>query len=79
MVGMLFRSVDNSDIEKKLYVFLKANIVRPSEETGLGGLQNISNEHRQAFEESEEQFQKQQDIPGVVPEPMSPESVLDYK
>ena len=77
LVGALFRSVDNSDIEKKLYVFLKANIVRPYEEARLADLQKISEEHRKAFEKSEAEFQKHEDFPGITPEPMRPERVLE--
>ncbi len=77
LVGALFRSVDNSDVEKKLYVFLKANIVRPSEEARLVDLQNISEEHREEFEKSEAEFQKHEDFPGITPEPMRPERVLE--
>ena len=77
LVGALFRSVDNSDVEKKLYVFLKANIVRPYEEARLADLQKISEEHRKAFEESEAEFQKHEDFPGITPEPMRPERVLE--
>ncbi|HUT57583.1 MAG TPA: hypothetical protein VNA25_07000, partial [Phycisphaerae bacterium] len=73
----LFRSVDNSDIEKKLYVFLRANVVRPYEEAKLADLQKISEDHRRAFEQSEAQFQEHEDIPGIRPEPMAPEHVLD--
>jgi type II secretory pathway component GspD/PulD (secretin) len=80
LVGMLFRSIDNSNVEKKLYVFLKANIVRPYDEARLTDLQNISEEHERAFEESESEFQKLQDIPGIPPKPMPPDGVLrDYK
>lgn len=77
LIGGLFRSVDNSDVERKLYVFLKANIVRPSEEARLVDLQKISEEHRKAFEESEAEFQKHEDFPGITPEPMRPERVLE--
>ncbi len=77
LVGALFRSVDNSDVEKKLYVFLRANVVRPYEEAKLVDLEKISEDHRRAFEESEAQFQEHEDIPGIKPEPMSPEHVLD--
>ena len=42
LIGGLCRSVDNSDVEQKLYVFLKANIVRPYEESRLKDLQTIS-------------------------------------
>jgi type II secretory pathway component GspD/PulD (secretin) len=77
LVGALFRSVDNSDVEKKLYVFLRANTVRPYEEARLVDLQKISEEHRKAFEESEAEFQKHEDFPGITPEPMRPERVLE--
>lgn len=77
LIGGLFRSVDNSDVEKKLYVFLKANIVGPYEGAGLVDLQKISEEHREAFEKSEAEFQKHEDFPGVTPEPMEPERVLE--
>lgn len=80
LIGAAFRNVNNSDIERKLYVFLKANIVRPSDDSGLTDLQNISDEHRDAFERSESAFQKHQDIPGLKPKPMQPDGVLrDYK
>jgi type II secretory pathway component GspD/PulD (secretin) len=80
LVGGIFRSVDNSDVEKKLYVFLKANIVRPYEESRLKDLQTISEEHQNAFEKSESKFQKMEDFPGIAPDPMQPERVLkDYK
>jgi type II secretory pathway component GspD/PulD (secretin) len=80
LVGTLFRSIDNSDIEKKLYVFLKANIVRPYDDSGLADLQEISAEHRDAFEQSESDFQKLQSVPGIPSQPMQPEGVLrDYQ
>jgi type II secretory pathway component GspD/PulD (secretin) len=77
LIGALFRSVDNSDVEKKLYVFLKANIVRPYEEAKIVDLQKISEGHRKAFEKSEAEFQKHEDMPGIAPKPMRPERVLE--
>jgi len=77
VVGGLFRSVDNSDVEKKLYVFLKANIVRPYEEARLADLEKISKDHREAFEKAEAQFQKHENFPGVTPRPVEPERVLE--
>ncbi|MFC1636956.1 secretin N-terminal domain-containing protein [Planctomycetota bacterium] len=77
LVGGLFRSVDNSDIEKKLYVFLKANIVRPFEEAQLEDLQQISEQHQKAFEKSETEFQNHQNVPGIKPRPMKPKRVLN--
>jgi len=77
LIGALFRSVDNSDVERKLYVFLKANIVRPSKEARLEDLEKISEEHQKAFEKSEAEFQKHKDFPGVTPKPIRPERVLE--
>ena len=77
LVGILFRSVHNSDIDKKLYVFLKANIVRPFKQNRLKDLQQISQKHREAFEKSEMEFQDHQHIPGIKPQPMKPERVLN--
>jgi len=77
LIGVLFRSVDNSDVEKKLYVFLKANIVRPYEKAETEDLHKISEENRKAFEKSESEFQNHEDIPGIKPESMQPERVLD--
>jgi len=80
LIGAAFRSLNNSDIERKLYVFLKANIVRPYDDSGLIDLQKISEEHRDAFEQSESEFQGHEDIPGLKPKPMQPAGVLrDYK
>ena len=79
LAGALFRSVNNNDIEKKLYVFLKANIVRPFDESQLKDLQAISKEHEDAFEKSESQFQEVETIPGISPKPMPPKRILkDY-
>jgi general secretion pathway protein D len=80
LIGILFRSIDNSDVEKKLYVFMKANIVRPYDESKLTDLQELSREHEEAFERSESEFQDLQAIPGIPPKPMEPQKVLgDYR
>ena len=36
LIGVLFRSIDNSDVESKLYIFVKAYALRPVE--GVRGL-----------------------------------------
>jgi len=77
LVGILFRSIENNDLEKKLYVFLKANIVRPYDETGTADLQKISQQQRETFETSEAEFQKHEGVPGLKPKPMQPERVLE--
>ncbi len=78
LVGGLFRDTSNSDLQTKLYVFLKAEILRPSEAVaGLPELERISNRSRSAFEDYERRFQEYQDWPGAEPEPMDPLRVLD--
>lgn len=79
LVGILFRSVARSDIQSKLYVFVRAEIIRPAEV--LAGaqkdLERISERNRAAFEKHEEEFQSYQDWPGIKPEPVDPEKVLE--
>ena len=78
LVGGLFRSTNNSVEDSKLYIFVKANILRP--ETAMAGLPelvNISDKNRTAFEKSETEFQKHEDWPGIKPKPVDPVRVLD--
>jgi type II secretory pathway component GspD/PulD (secretin) len=78
IVGAAFRSTGNSDIEKKLYVFVKAEIIRPADVmAGNDALQKLSEKHRMAFERHEAEFQQEQSIPGVKAKSMSPDKVLD--
>jgi general secretion pathway protein D len=78
LVGGLFRSVSNSDEASKLYIFVKANVLRPHETVaGLPELERISDRNRAAFERFEEKFQKLEDWPGIKPEPMDPLRILD--
>jgi len=78
LVGGLFRNVANSDKANKLYIFVKANILRPDETAaGLGQLQQISAMNRVAFEREEKQFQAREDWPGLEPAPMEPVRVLE--
>ncbi|OHB80221.1 MAG: hypothetical protein A2Z25_08475 [Planctomycetes bacterium RBG_16_55_9] len=79
LVGGAFRSVSNSNVQSKLYVFVRAEIIRPAE--ALAGthedLKRISEQNRTAFEEHEEEFQAYQYWPGIKPKPTDPEKVLD--
>jgi type II secretory pathway component GspD/PulD (secretin) len=63
LVGGVFRSIANSDVQSKLYVFVRAEIIRPSE--ALAGshedLERISKKDRAAFEKAEAEFQSHQD------------------
>jgi type II secretory pathway component GspD/PulD (secretin) len=76
IIGGLFRKIDNNSRQSKLYIFVKANILRPSETT-LPDLRRISEKNRVAFEEHESEFQRYRDWPGVEPKPMDPLRVLD--
>lgn len=76
LLGGLFRSVANSDKANKLYIFVKANILRPDETTGMAQLKRISDESRAAFESAESKFQERADWPGFEAKPMEPRKVL---
>ena len=78
LVGGLFRSTLDSADDSKLYIFVKANILRPEATlTGLSELERISERNRKAFEENETRFQKYEDWPGIKPQPVDPVRVLD--
>jgi len=78
LLGGLFRSASNSARDSKLYIFVKANILRPDETlAGLPELERISARNRAAFEEFEEEFQNYEDWPGIKPKPMDPLRVLE--
>ncbi|MCP4260935.1 MAG: hypothetical protein GY774_26005 [Planctomycetes bacterium] len=78
LIGGLFRSTDNNDIERNMYVFVKAEVIRPDEGGFVDNeLQRISDRNRDAFEKHEIEFQKYQNWPGVSPKVMSPLKVLE--
>jgi general secretion pathway protein D len=78
LLGGLFRSTSNSDIQRNLYVFVKAEIIRPPDDGyASNDLQQISDRTKNAFEKHELEFQKYQDWPGVKPQPMEPLKVLE--
>ncbi len=80
LAGGLFRKINDSSNQTRLYVFVKANILRPDETVaGLADLQKMSDRNREAVESFEERFQKHQDWPGIKSEPMDPLRVLDAK
>jgi type II secretory pathway component GspD/PulD (secretin) len=78
-VGGLFRSISTRDSQRKLYLFIKAEIIRPAETAiaGLPDLERISERNRMAFEKHEAEFQGYQDWPGIKPKPVEPFKVLD--
>lgn len=80
IVGGLFRKIDNSSRQSRLYVFVKADILRPAEnQEGLPDLERISEKNRLAFEKYEEKFQTYKDWPGIKPKPVDPLRVLNIE
>ncbi|MDD5459765.1 MAG: secretin N-terminal domain-containing protein [Phycisphaerae bacterium] len=78
LIGGLFRGVTDSGEQSRLYVFVKANIIRPGDQlAGLEDIKRVSERNRRAFEELEERFQEQEDWPGVKGKPMDPVRVLE--
>jgi len=79
LLGGLFRSVSNEDRQSKLYVFVKAEVIRPEEGLahGLEDLEKLSERNRLAFEKHEKEFQDYQSWPGVKAKPVHPEKVLE--
>ena len=80
ILGGLFRSTSNSDIQRNLYVFVKAEIIRPADADlaqADSHLHQISDRNREAFEEHEKKFQEYHDWPGIKPKSMEPINVLD--
>jgi general secretion pathway protein D len=77
VVGALFSSYDKTVHDDKLYIFVKANIIRPEESGGIKQIRQISNRNRIEFEKDEAAFQDYQEIPGIKPEPVDPQKVLE--
>jgi general secretion pathway protein D len=77
LVGALFRTVDNNDESNKLYVFVKATILRPDDTVGLGQLKEISERNKLDFEKAERKFQGFKDVPGIKPEPLEPVRLVE--
>jgi type II secretory pathway component GspD/PulD (secretin) len=78
LVGGLFRGIDNKGNQGRLYVFVKANVIRPGNQVeGLEDIRRVSEKYREQFEEMEGAFQKAQDWPGIPPKPKYPERVLE--
>ncbi len=77
LLGGLFRSTSNTSKQTKLYIFVKAHILRPG--TGLTSdeLIEISDENRVEFETTETEMQEYEDWPGIKPKPMEPLKILD--
>ncbi|MBM4027347.1 MAG: hypothetical protein FJ280_18365 [Planctomycetes bacterium] len=81
LVGGLFRSVRNADDQRKLYMFVKAEIIRPDETVahGMKELEVLSERDRLAFEKNELEFHRYEDWPGIKPKRVDPPKVLDAR
>jgi general secretion pathway protein D len=81
LLGGLFRSINNEDTQSKLYVFVKAEIIRPAETLaqGMRDLQVLSERDRTAFERHEQEFQNREQWPGIKDKPTAPARVLDAR
>ena len=77
VAGALFRSASKVDTGNKLYIFVKANILRPEQTAGLKQLEKISRTNRIEFERAESEFQRHGLFPGIKEEPIPPEKVLE--
>ena len=77
-VGGLFRTTSNQDDQSRLYVFVKAHILRPGKEfEGLSDIEVVSAKNRATFEKYEREMQEYEDWPGIKPKPMDPLQVLE--
>jgi general secretion pathway protein D len=78
LIGGLFRNVSNTDTQNRLYVFVKANILRPASEiTEESDIIKISKQNRARFENYEKEMQEYEDWPGIKPKPMDPIKILE--
>jgi general secretion pathway protein D len=80
-IGGLFRTINKRDLQSKLYIFVKAEIIRP---TGpltqeMRQLEVLSDRNREAFEKHEQEFQGYQSWPGIKSKPIDPPKVLEAR
>lgn len=81
LVGGLFRSISNNDFQSKLYVFVRAEVIRPAvgQPPGSTDVEIASQENRRAFEKHELEFQNYQSWPGVKSKPTQPAKALEAR
>ncbi len=77
-IGGLFRNTSNDDQQVRLYVFVKAHILRPGDELdGDSTMEVVSRKNRSTFEKYEKEMQEYEDWPGIKPTPMDPLQILE--
>ncbi|MHC4475571.1 MAG: type II secretion system protein GspD [Planctomycetota bacterium] len=77
LIGALFRDVKRSGTNNKLYIFVKAHILRPNGTTALADLKDVSRKNREAFERLEKEMSEYHDWPGIKPTPLDPPRILE--
>jgi type II secretory pathway component GspD/PulD (secretin) len=77
IIGALFRTYNKTQNDDKLYIFVKANIIRPEDAQGINQIKQISRKNRDEFERDETAFQQYQEIPGIKAPPVDPNHVLN--
>ncbi|MHC4645758.1 MAG: secretin N-terminal domain-containing protein [Planctomycetota bacterium] len=76
-IGGLFRNTSNKDTQARLYVFVKAHILRPGDQLdGDSTMEVVSRKSRTTFERHEREMQEYEDWPGIKATPMDPLQVL---
>ncbi len=81
VVGGLFRGSNRTDLQKHLYIFVKAEIIRPAEALASRewDLKRLSDEDRNRFETMEKEFQEVQLWPGAPSHVTDPCHVLEIR
>jgi type II secretory pathway component GspD/PulD (secretin) len=77
IIGGAFRSVARASGQDKLYVFVKAHILRPGGDLALADLKQVSRENRERFERLEKEMGEYEDWPGIKPKPLDPVRILE--
>jgi type II secretory pathway component GspD/PulD (secretin) len=78
ILGGLFRNTSNDDQQVRLYVFVKAHILRPEDVfDGDSTMEVVSRKNRATFEKYEKEMQEYEDWPGIKPTPMDPLQILE--
>ncbi|MHC4412178.1 MAG: secretin N-terminal domain-containing protein, partial [Planctomycetota bacterium] len=76
-IGGAFRKVAKSGSHDKLYIFIKAHILRPGGDLGLADLKDVSGKNRETFEKLEQEMEEYEAWPGIKPKPMDPLRILE--
>lgn len=77
LIGGLFRQVSRSGRNNKLYIFVKAHILRPNGTSALADLKDVSRKNREVFERLEKEMSEYHDWPGIKPTPLDPPRILE--